>query len=300
MPVLERRASNLSQFVKAVRAIRRIWAPSPHDPEEVWFRGQPRLSYHLLPKLYRRGYANRGYDEEGLLDMFASYARGLTTSRVDDPWEWYFLAQHHGLPTRLLDWTSSSLAALYFAIHETVYTMGRNRLAESVVLGGPGMSFGPTSPVVWVLDAGSLNCALYGEDNPYVPGPLCSLYLPGEVWAASVADSGHPVADLPKGWRKYPIALFPARVTPRIAAQEAYFTLHGHWRGALDSSALLSRAPGIRLARIILDRRQIARLWDELETTGVSRLSLFPDLENVAKYLEWAYWRPSRDRRGPR
>jgi FRG domain len=66
------------------------------------FRGVPDMEHDLSTALIRLG-GNFTRHERDLLRNFRKYARGRTDDRAYTLWDWLALAQHHGLPTRLLD-----------------------------------------------------------------------------------------------------------------------------------------------------------------------------------------------------
>ena len=81
------------------------------------YRGLSDTHYPLKTSLMRLG-GNYQEMEQHLLRNFRKYAHRDIVER-DTLWHWLSLAQHHGLPTRLLDWTVSPLVAAHFATANT-------------------------------------------------------------------------------------------------------------------------------------------------------------------------------------
>jgi hypothetical protein len=77
------------------------------------FRGVPNNDFRLIPSVGR--VPNWDYTERESINKFKLRAINNSSYQPRNDWEWLAIAQHHGLPTRLLDWSTSPLVATYFA-----------------------------------------------------------------------------------------------------------------------------------------------------------------------------------------
>lgn len=121
------KVTSLSGFIDRVQTIRQKWDVPAH--KEIWFRGEAEeFGSRLRPKLYRTLKGGSLKPAPELLEIenqLYEYFQHCGNSLCDTPleetyldWDWYFLMQHHGGLTRLLDWSDGALVALHFALRD--------------------------------------------------------------------------------------------------------------------------------------------------------------------------------------
>jgi hypothetical protein len=258
---------SIAALVKAVRGIRARWTVWDEKRTVTpWFRGVEDRGYRLLPGFYRPD--NGHLDETTILADFDSLAPLYLEREPRDEWDWYFTAQHYGLPTRLLDWTENLLIALYFAITSPI----RDRKAI---------------PCIWMIDASMLNRLTIGVDDDCIIAPVGEFsahWLPGRL--SEIGEFSY------KG-RTYknrlPMAIMPRRATRRILAQQGMFTVHGTENINLtDVFATASRKQRL-IACIEINPASIELLRADLRLLGMNRLSVFPELQQIGMHVKDTY-----------
>lgn len=233
-----------------------------------WFRGQRDATWPLLSTLHRNvneliSLSNGQLDLTHRRELLREEAKSLYHSFKSDAWamlqahergEWslVFHMQHHGIPTRLLDWSESFACALYFAQEE------RRPEADAAI---------------YIIDPAELN-----ESTVQVSGQI-AIDDDMDAEARMQLHRWHPkyVApdeDLPT------IAVAPVLANRRMVAQRGAFTLSG------DSfESLEKQYPGV-IRKVVLPASTFSAAEQFLELVGTGPLGYFPDFEGLHRKFQ--------------
>jgi hypothetical protein len=230
------------------------------------YRGASEADAPLLTTLDRLGGIDPPHTkadlEEHVMRNYIRYARPHVRSASTNDWEELFSAQHHGVPTRLLDWTYSPLVAAFFA---TRPCDGQDR-----------------GRAVWRLDWQKIHRVFRFPSIALSPRDLDALFEPG----------GHtsPWQLFSRGREASPFACLvePPSLDERIVAQAAVFTMCSDKWAAFDEF-LRSHGLADALTKYIIPPQTVAKIRDQLDLVGVDERRLFPDLDGVAAAIRRYY-----------
>lgn len=258
-----------------------------------WFRGEPRARYTALqPSLFRKRKWQNPIYENRLLQGFRRKAPSLgleNTPPRDHTDEWLFLAQHVGLPTRLLDWSESLFVALHFGLLETrpvlwmLHPIALNELTAKAATQDEDFALSWFSPGWAPMRLADLlllkRVAESDKDNPS-SNPFDA--LDGRFVRIGLAN-----ANVKAAWEKgayatkLPVAIHPANIHNRMSAQKSCFTIHGS-----DKRSLALQVDSTVLRKYEIEGNALIEMRKDLRMLGVTHASVFPDLDGLARDLK--------------
>lgn len=186
-----------------------------------------------------------------IFKRFRQNAYPFVPTLPEDEWDWLFLLQHYGAPTRLLDWTESPLVGLYFAVCDEALD------AED----GCVWCLWPTilNKKAGFIGTLSSDILCFGVDKEL------DSYRPSQVHGLTTMRSN------------YPVAVLAPRQFGRVYAQFGVFTITHK-----EQMDLATIEDGSHLRQITVPAAAKASIRKELALLRVTKLAIFPELSNVA------------------
>lgn len=241
--ILEKTISSLADLIGVLEEDFKDYGGS------IWYRGQTNEKYSLLPSYLRSGsFAS----EKTLLSAFKQNATMLTSKQPANSFDWMFLMQHYGIPTRLLDWSESPLVALYFALQK---------------------ASDDNNAVIWALKPTELN------KNAGIDEDKEDFFIPSFDYEVIKGYSIESISDTPA--KLNPVAVIATRNNPRIHAQMGVFTIHHKNHTPLEDIGNKTH-----VAKYIIEKASKDKILKQLELLGITEFQLFPELSSINSIMK--------------
>ena len=266
-----------------------------------YFRGQSKFvssGYELKPSIGRYGHLlNKSFRERDelereVLEVFSNHLVTHVQHLPRTDWEALAIAQHHGLPTRFMDWTTNPLVALYFAVRKTRADDAGRPMSSAVyvLISDPhrytdfGRAQQPTvKPVKDLATTPATSGNGYEEFGvegiePTTQGEAEE--TPGALTEAG--DLGDDATRSPRPPSPFEITenviYHPPHISPRLRAQDSVLLACLQPFEALEERDCLE---------IIVRHDAHDDIRRRLDQYGVFDRQLFPDLDGIAKWLRY-------------
>jgi len=227
-------------------------------------RGMGNADWKMASSLERRGLVSR---EKDLIRNFQKYARDVGVDSRKE-WEWLTIGQHHGLPTRLLDWTYSPLVALHFATSDWQSSH---------------------DAVVWSLD--------YVRVLDRLPKAVRkALKDDAAAFTTQMLDEAnlHPTDLPPKSGsdEAYMIVLEPPSLDERVVNQ--YAGLSAMSRPGVDIEDWLRSFKEPVAQKLVIPANLKAEVREKLDKSNINERVIYPGLDGLSTWLARYYATPER------
>lgn len=229
------------------------------------YRGLPDSAFELKTSLQRNCDDKANLLEPKILANFSKYTATEATVETDTVWKRMILGQHHGLPTRLLDWTHSPFIALNFATDSSMATLDK------------------TDCVIWRIDIKELHSALPTKftDVMTKEGTIVfSVNMLNEA-AASIEEYD----SLTNGTSM--VIMEPPSIDPRIVNQYAFFSVVP---GQVNSIEEFLAQYTEQTVKYVISKDLKWRIRDFLDEANISERTVYPGLDGICKWLARHYY----------
>lgn len=230
------------------------------------YRGLPNVDYKLQTSLQRNCGDKRETLEKRLLSNFAKYTATNTDADCENLWRRMIIGQHHGLPTRLLDWTHSPFVGLHFAVSDG----DMNRIDAN-------------DSVLWRIDISDLHDRLPKEFQAVMSEECAKVFSVDML--NKVTKSLEHYDEITNG--ESMVIMEPPSIDPRIVNQYAFFSVIP---GQIDDIEEFLDKNTDKTYKYIISKDLKWRIRDYLDEANISERTIYPGLDGICKWLARHYY----------